>query len=1690
MYPSSVLSWSFTLLLLVFLNPVVPVRGIVEPVPSCYSSLFPGGFPSNAMCHQAGMPLVDNACASCSSVCGATYDNGLLTSSTCSAGYIGIDYPNSDTLAAGYGTDLADCHPVPGYPNAPGYNYAQFVLNQNADDGIVTCRISVTDTLKAPRAGSCYGSACLSLNPGSGSSAPQASDFKNFTYSDFCFPQYAEFTSGQFLIEEPTNPAAVVGSPQLVGQHTWHCTKSTAVLKTLIHAGTHFDTIIDQGSSVDVICLRNVNMNTNNGVPINTTTPYLCYSTATNLILTHGAWPGGVYLVYNGNANLYKDEFFDYTHLTGFVGTNNPDRDIVYYDWGCSSTSSATACHPYEPILLYLTPCSAAQTFSGQIPTGSNLGALQNGNVPFGSYLIDQICEWNPIPYSATWDTPDVSHGNTLGTTFFGLNSTNTLQSCPFGNPVSPQPCGTFPNVPSSTNVNQGLYAGTSYESRSKTYVKTFNPVGGATTAGAPYVGGLSTCYKVINGGSIGNVPNDQLMFSLKAYSGQTGENQCNLVPSLSVVTLKPGIKASDFLTAITNHHGLGTSSPYTVTGTGTLIYTPIAAQAGGQGQAVGSGLFLEQQIAGYSGSPVFSSFIPTMLNCPTNDPYQTMFWLTGYARLTLNHSFADQTNGAAPNTWNDPTSPSSFTSLGPINSFVTQLLSSANPRLNVETPLNTNGMFWSQYDPSNCTCAPGTSNGVGEFFANIGAQSACYTTDFFCVSGHCQCTRYSYAAEIASLYQYASLPSQFSPWTCLDGSVSDPNCLQTFQSAYPFQSPPAPYQSNKYPFQFATNITCCDITLSTCHSWLDLLNPPAPPFIRNNLIGIVQNQNYEPHNTVCMPDNYYKAHQTVQYNTSCVCIGGWIGNRCQICDNSKPWFGINCDITCSSPDGSSSGSAACLNGGVCSINQAGNQPFCTCANNFTGANCQYPVTIPLSCGQALTLPITCVVALPAFGPVVAPFYNCYMNQYFLVLPDAFDVYTTLVSTSISFLPVNVSTAQQEFVTPLIPYTQMCGRVFQSLNPPGSSNLYNYYCPLPYNTITANQYNPSVDQWCTLNTNLIPFHYFGETVTCYPVNYPINVAYVANSTWAWCHSMASSQENKLLCRVSWPTTDFSALNQVPLWYMYNLLYAQCQPGSVAGLAFYNSFDTCGSSACLNGGTCVTGPALSGTYNCTCPQFFTGPRCASFGNNCPSVNPCQHNGTCVSLVGPPGTYTCSCPFPYTGPNCTYTDVCDFSHPCQNGGLCFNAFPSNFTCSCQGLYSGTTCNIYNACTDGSRTNTVCGYPGSGPSGTGGVLDCVYVYPESYYCNPCLSHPCGGGTCTYTGTTTGGSTNLNAFTCSCILPQHGSYCQLLYPGVQQYALFPPVGACSYSKEFCQYQSYTVTSCSNNEPYLTPNSAIYCGYTTLGLAEVGILSGPGTFTGVATCCTGGCGDGITCCCTPNTCPQVSLFDWNSCTSGSYLPQTMPITAVNGDYYYATMFNSTVTLTFTMSHTLVGNVDTSTGWNFLMYFFSDSTAQSGQGSQAINTCTFTPGYTPASDGTGYAGPWHNHLNFSFASAGGGNYIESVSPNSTTKTFNIVCDVTSLTDLTYLHTNEAGVLGAPWLNYRGYSYGGGNAANAQGAFGGWLLYVSTQNPYVQVTANDNGNGAYAPTTKIYYSTCCIEAPTNANCQLHAPSHCA
>eukprot|EP00112_Aurelia_sp_Birch-Aquarium-sp1_P010550 Seg2249.2 transcript_id=Seg2249.2/GoldUCD/mRNA.D3Y31 product=Fibropellin-1 protein_id=Seg2249.2/GoldUCD/D3Y31 len=145
------------------------------------------------------------------------------------------------------------------------------------------------------------------------------------------------------------------------------------------------------------------------------------------------------------------------------------------------------------------------------------------------------------------------------------------------------------------------------------------------------------------------------------------------------------------------------------------------------------------------------------------------------------------------------------------------------------------------------------------------------------------------------------------------------------------------------------------------------------------------------------------------------------------------------------------------------------------------------------------------------------------------------------------------------------------------------------------------------------------------------------------------------------------------------------------------------------------------------YKCDCIKGYTGKFCEIDVDDCDPGNTdiaiegvgvvtefgfCGRNGKCIDGIN---MYNCSCDKGWTGKKCEIDiDECQ-THPCKNGGSCFQTYNADYVCECQQGFKGKNCSI-------------------------NIDDCAK--------NPC----CEGSTCI---------DGINDFTCSCAAGMKGIDC-----------------------------------------------------------------------------------------------------------------------------------------------------------------------------------------------------------------------------------------------------------------------------------------------------------------------------------------
>uniref|UniRef100_A0A8C9YE75 Delta-like protein n=1 Tax=Sander lucioperca TaxID=283035 RepID=A0A8C9YE75_SANLU len=181
-----------------------------------------------------------------------------------------------------------------------------------------------------------------------------------------------------------------------------------------------------------------------------------------------------------------------------------------------------------------------------------------------------------------------------------------------------------------------------------------------------------------------------------------------------------------------------------------------------------------------------------------------------------------------------------------------------------------------------------------------------------------------------------------------------------------------------------------------------------------------------------------------------------------------------------------------------------------------------------------------------------------------------------------------------------------------------------------------------------------------------------------------------------------------------------------------------------SNVCGPHGRCRS--QAGGQFSCECQEGFRGTYCHENINDCES-NPCRNGGTCIDKVS-----DCSNPHLLIGPFNPYIDDCS-TNPCHNGGTCRDLV-TDFFCECKNGWKGKTCHSRESQCDEATCNN-----GGTCHDEGDTFQCKCSPGwEGTTCNiaknsSCLPNPCeNGGTCVVTG---------ESFTCVCKEGWEGPTC-----------------------------------------------------------------------------------------------------------------------------------------------------------------------------------------------------------------------------------------------------------------------------------------------------------------------------------------
>ncbi|CAG5004744.1 unnamed protein product [Parnassius apollo] len=134
-------------------------------------------------------------------------------------------------------------------------------------------------------------------------------------------------------------------------------------------------------------------------------------------------------------------------------------------------------------------------------------------------------------------------------------------------------------------------------------------------------------------------------------------------------------------------------------------------------------------------------------------------------------------------------------------------------------------------------------------------------------------------------------------------------------------------------------------------------------------------------------------------------------------------------------------------------------------------------------------------------------------------------------------------------------------------------------------------------------------------------------------------------------------------------------HCACAAG-YAGRTCARDVDDCASRPCRNGGECVD---LLDAYRCICPVGFSGTDCEDDRDHC-AGSPCANGAPCYTAQS---DYYCHCAPGWTGKNCTQraardqVDECT-ANLCRNNATCIPK-PNGFACVCREGWTGDTCSL---------------------------------------------------------------------------------------------------------------------------------------------------------------------------------------------------------------------------------------------------------------------------------------------------------------------------------------------------------------------------------------------------------------------------
>ncbi|XP_038050781.1 sushi, von Willebrand factor type A, EGF and pentraxin domain-containing protein 1-like [Patiria miniata] len=354
----------------------------------------------------------------------------------------------------------------------------------------------------------------------------------------------------------------------------------------------------------------------------------------------------------------------------------------------------------------------------------------------------------------------------------------------------------------------------------------------------------------------------------------------------------------------------------------------------------------------------------------------------------------------------------------------------------------------------------------------------------------------------------------------------------------------------------------------------------------------------------------------------TCVCQPGFVGNLCDVCSNES-----------------------CYNGGTCVVG-IGGEFACACLNNYTGAQCEVPISYCLSSpcqngGSCVDIPLGHLCScLPGYvGPncekdldECASFPCVHATQ----CRDGVNHYTCTCEGGYSGINCDLNTDECA--------SQPC------FNGATCLDLVHRYSCLCVQGYTGERCEININE-CAENPC------FNDGVCIDGVN-GFTCLCNQGSTGLFCEINVNDCDPDP-CQNGGECSD-----------QLNAYACLCLPG-YSGINCEVDINECQqlNVQCQHGGTCVNKVA---DFECSCVAGYEGHYCEEEINEC-ELDPCGNGGSCRDKLA---SFACVCSQGFTGVQCNIEVNLCLDAPCSNGATCIPS-TGGFTCTCPAGFSGSLC-----------------------------------------------------------------------------------------------------------------------------------------------------------------------------------------------------------------------------------------------------------------------------------------------------------------------------------------------------------------------------------------------------------------------------